>query len=182
MGDRLLLAPLKSFVLRFAAHLGFGRPQENDLPTPLIDQQQRLVTITYLDDGGASIAIGGCVLALSGAEFGALQAAIAPSPNKGADQEDDDLPMFARGIAGPLGKLEVTVKTKIDEKTQELWLQECAMQGVDTSSELRDFIYLRVYGKTYRQMCLEKANHDAKRTATLAGLIGHSWGPESDKR
>lgn len=182
MGDRLLLAPLKSCVLRLAARLGFGRAQENDLPTPLIDQQQRLVTITYLADGGASIAIGGCVLALSGAEFGALQAAIAPRPNKSADQEDDDLPMFARGIAGPLGKLEVTAKTKIDEKTHELWLQHCSMRGVDTSSVLRDFIYASVYGKTYSQMVLDKANHDAKRIATLTGLIGHSWGPESDKR
>lgn len=97
-------------------------------------------------------------------------------------QEEDDLPLFARGIAGPLGKLDIPAKTKIDEKTHELWLQQCAMQGVDTSAELRDYIYARVYGKTYRQMVLEKANHDAKRIATLAGLIGHFGAPESDEK
>lgn len=96
--------------------------------------------------------------------------------------EDDDLPMFARGIAGPLGKLDIPAKTKIDEKTNELWLQLCAMQGVDTSSELRDFIYARVYGKTYRQMALEKATHDAKRTEALASFIGTFRGPESEGR
>ncbi|QXW17443.1 hypothetical protein KXJ72_11385 [Comamonas aquatica] len=97
-------------------------------------------------------------------------------------QQDDDLPMFARGIAGPLGKLDIPAKTKIDEKTHELWLQQCALQGVDTSSVLRDFIYASVYGKTYSQMVLDKANHDAKRIATLTGLIGHFGAPESDEK
>ena len=93
--------------------------------------------------------------------------------------EDDDLPMFARGIAGPLGKLETPAKTKIDEKTHELWLQQCNLAGVDTSSVLRDFIYASVYGKTYRQMVMEKATHEAKRIEALRSFIGAFRDPES---
>jgi len=93
--------------------------------------------------------------------------------------QDDDLPMFARGITGPLGKLDIPAKTKIDERTHELWLQQCAMQGVDTSSVLRDFIYASVYGKTYRQMVLEKATHEAKRIEALTNFIGSFRAPES---
>lgn len=94
-------------------------------------------------------------------------------------QEEDDLPMFARGIAGPLGKLDTPAKTKIDAYTHELFLQYCAMRGTDTSSELRDCIYALVHGKTYRQMVLEKVNHHAKRTETLLKLIGPFEVPES---
>lgn len=94
-------------------------------------------------------------------------------------QEEDELPMFARGIAGPLGKLDIPAKTKIDEKTFELWRQQCSLHGVDTSSALRDFIYASVYGKTYRQMVLDKANHEAKRIETLASVIGLFGAPES---
>lgn len=87
-------------------------------------------------------------------------------------------PAFARGIAGPLGKLTCDAKTKIDEITQVLWLQHCAARGVDTASELRDCIYALVHGKTYRQMVLEKINHDAKRIDAMAQLIGPFGGPE----
>lgn len=92
---------------------------------------------------------------------------------------DDGLPMFARGIAGPLGKLDVPAKTKIDEQTHDLWLQDCALRGTDTSAALRDFIYATVYGKTYQQMVLEKVNHDAKRIETLARVIGPFGVPQS---
>lgn len=93
--------------------------------------------------------------------------------------EGDDMPMFARGIAGPLGKLDFPAKTKIDSHTGELFLQYCALRRTDTSAELRDCIYALVHGKTYRQMVLEKVNHDAKRTETMLKLIGHFGGPES---
>lgn len=90
-----------------------------------------------------------------------------------------DPPMFARGIAGPLGKLDLDAKTKLDENTHRLYLQLCAMCQTDVSNDLRDYIYLRVYGKTFRQMALEKSNHDADRTKALAQLIGSFQGPES---
>lgn len=95
--------------------------------------------------------------------------------------QDDDLPMFARGIAGPLGKLDTPAKTKVDAYTHELFLQYCALNGTDTSAELRDFIYLRVHGKTYRQMVMEKLNHDANRMETLRKLIGPFRGLSDDE-
>lgn len=91
---------------------------------------------------------------------------------------DDSAPMFARGIAGPLGKLTCDVKTKIDEVTHELWLQHCSQRGQDTAGVLRDCIYALVHGKTYRQMVVEKINHDDKRIGALVQLIGQFEVPE----
>lgn len=91
---------------------------------------------------------------------------------------EDHAPMFARGIAGPLGKLTCDAKTKIDEVTYELWLQHCAARGQDTAGVLRDCIYALVHGKTYRQMVVEKINHDDKRIDALAQLIGPFGAPE----
>lgn len=99
-----------------------------------------------------------------------------------ADRAETDIgePLFARGIAGPLGKLDCDAKTKIDAVTHELWLQHCAARGVDTASVLRDCIYALVHGKTYRQMVLEKINHDANRIDAMAKLIGPFGAPESN--
>lgn len=91
---------------------------------------------------------------------------------------DEPAPMFARGIAGPLGKLTCDAKTKIDEVTHELWLQHCHQRGQDTAGVLRDCIYALVHGKTYRQMVVEKINHDDKRIGALAQLIGPFGVPE----
>ena len=98
--------------------------------------------------------------------------------NQFETQTDNDTPLFARGIAGPLGKLTCDAKTKIDEVTHELWLQHCAARGQDTAGVLRDCIYALVHGKTYRQMVLEKINHDAKRIDAMAQLIGPFGAPE----
>ena len=91
---------------------------------------------------------------------------------------DESAPMFARGIAGPLGKLTCDAKTKIDEITHDLWLQHCNQRGQDTAGVLRDCIYALVHGKTYRQMVVEKINHDDKRIGALAQLIGPFGAPE----
>ena len=91
---------------------------------------------------------------------------------------DDQPPMFARGIAGPLGKLICAVKTKIDDVTYGLWLQYCAARGLDTACVLRDCIYALVHGKTYRQMVMEKINHEANRMDAMARLIDPFGGPE----
>lgn len=90
----------------------------------------------------------------------------------------DDSPMFARGIAGPLGKLDIPLRTKVDEATADLFLRHCGQQATDTSMVLRDCVYALVYGKTYRQMLVEKVNHDAQRTEALAKLIGPFGSPE----
>lgn len=94
------------------------------------------------------------------------------------DKNDLDSLQFARGIAGPLGKLDHDLKTKVDEHTHTLFLQQCAMRGIDTSAALRDCVYLMVHGKSYRQMVMEKVSHDDKRIAVLTKLIGSFGAPE----
>ena len=95
------------------------------------------------------------------------------------NQQDNDTPFFARGIRGPLGKLDQDAKTKLDEHTMELARRKAAMQGTDISGALRDLAYLWVHGKTYSQMVAEVLTHDAERTAALSKLIGTFQGPES---
>lgn len=89
-----------------------------------------------------------------------------------------ELPMFARGIAGPLGKLEHELKTKVDELTHRLFLQHCAMRGSDAAGVLRDCTYLMVHGKSYRAMVIEKVSHDEKRNEALSTLLGSFGAPE----
>ncbi len=91
---------------------------------------------------------------------------------------DDSTPAFSRGIAGPLGKLDTSLRTKVDETTADQFLHHCAHQGTDTSTLLRDCVYALVYGRTYRQMVVERINHDAKRTEALAKLIAPFGSPE----
>ncbi|UBB15452.1 hypothetical protein [Comamonas odontotermitis] len=93
--------------------------------------------------------------------------------------DHDEIPMLARGIAGPLGKLTEEAKTKIDPVTQELWLQYCASIRTDTASLLRDFIYMTVHKRSYRQLVLDKSNHEAKCIEALTKLIGSIEAPES---
>ena len=74
---------------------------------------------------------------------------------------DNFTPMFARGIAGPFGKLDTPAKTWIDSRTDELFRQKAAARRQDVSSAQRDCIYAWVHGKTYTVMVAEKALHDA---------------------
>lgn len=94
-------------------------------------------------------------------------------------QEGDDDARFSRGIAGPLGKLEHALKTKVDEHTHTLFLQQCAMQSTDASNQLRNCVYALVHGRSYDQMVVEKLSHEAQRTQALAKLIGPFGAPES---
>ncbi len=91
------------------------------------------------------------------------------------------VPQFARGISGPLGKLENDLKTKVDEHTHALFLQHCAMRRTDTANVLRDCVYALVHGKTYRQMVLEKISHEAQCADAIAKLVGPFEAPESDE-
>lgn len=90
----------------------------------------------------------------------------------------EDAPVFARGIAGPLGKLDYQLKTKVDEHTHTLFLQQCALQRTDPSNQIRNCVYALVHGKSYDQMVVERLSHDAKRTDALAKLIGPFGAPE----
>lgn len=98
------------------------------------------------------------------------------------DAEDDQGPVFSRGIAGPLGKLEHPLKTKVDEHTHALFLRQCAMQNTDASNELRNCVYAIVHGKSYDQMVIEKLSHAVQRTEALTKLIGSFGAPESGTR
>ncbi len=91
---------------------------------------------------------------------------------------DCDTPMFARGVVGPLGKLDCDLKTKVDEHTDALFRSHCAMAKSDPSAVLRDCVYALVHKRTYSQMVVEKLIHDAKRTDALQALTGLFQGPE----
>ncbi len=95
-----------------------------------------------------------------------------------AHGHDDDRPHFSRGIAGPLGKLEHVLKTKVDEHTHALFLHQCAMQRTDASNQIRNCVYALVHGKSYDQMIVERLNHDAQRTEALVKLIGPFGAPD----
>lgn len=96
------------------------------------------------------------------------------------DQLDEDAgaPMFARGIAGPLGKLDFQLKTKVDEATAEQFRRDCVLKGTDTSAELRDAIYVLTWKRSYRQMVAEKLMHDDQSASRLQSLIGPFGAPE----
>ena len=73
----------------------------------------------------------------------------------------DHTPMFARGIAGPFGKLDFPIKTWIDTHTAELFRQKAAARKQDSSAALRDCVYSWAHRKTYTLMVAEKAFHEA---------------------
>lgn len=93
--------------------------------------------------------------------------------------DQDQETAFARGIAGPLGKLTEDLKTKVDEATDKVFRRHCALSGTDPSTMLRDFVYLTSYGKTWRQMVAEKLMHDGERIGAMRKLAGPFEGPES---
>ena len=74
---------------------------------------------------------------------------------------EDHTPMFARGIAGPFGKLDFPIKTWIDTHTAELFRQKASARKQDSSAALRDCVYSWAHSKTYTLMVAEKAFHEA---------------------
>ncbi len=122
------------------------------------------------------------------AAFRAIQAALADLNAEQAervlarvqDQLDEDAgaPMFARGVAGPLGKLDIQLKTKVDESTAEQFRRNCVLKGTDTSTVLRDAIYVMTWERSYRQMVAEKLMHEEQSASRLHSLIGPFGAPE----
>lgn len=92
--------------------------------------------------------------------------------------DPQDEPAFSRGIVGPLGKLTEDLKTKVDEATDQVFRQHCAMSATDPSTLLRDFVYLTCYGKTWRAMVAEKLMHEDKRSEAMRKLAGPFQGLE----
>ncbi|WP_314972851.1 hypothetical protein [Comamonas testosteroni] len=91
---------------------------------------------------------------------------------------DEHTPMFARGIAGPLGKLDHELKTKVDEVTFHRFRKSCALMDIDTSARIRDAIYVLEWKKPYWQMVAEKRSHEAEHSQGLQALVGHIQAPE----
>lgn len=85
---------------------------------------------------------------------------------------------FARGIAGPLGKLDCLVKTHIDEITNEGLLRKCNAFGTDRSSLMRNCVYTLVHDKSYDEMVIERLSHNVQRTNALSKLLGQFQAPE----
>ncbi|MEQ6475122.1 hypothetical protein [Comamonas sp. wu1-DMT] len=91
---------------------------------------------------------------------------------------DEHTPMFARGIAAPLGKLDHELKTKVDEVTFHRFRRSCALLELDTSARIRDAIYVLEWKKPYRQMVAEKMLHEDEHSQGLLALVGHVQAPE----
>ncbi|CUB01417.1 hypothetical protein [Comamonas thiooxydans] len=91
---------------------------------------------------------------------------------------DELTPMFARGIAGPLGKLDHELKTKVDEVTFHRFRRSCALLKLDTSARIRDAIYVLEWQKPYRQMVAERMLHEDEHSQGLQALVGHVQAPE----
>ena len=91
---------------------------------------------------------------------------------------DEPAPMFARGIAGPLGKLDHELKTKVDEVTFNRFRRSCALLETDTSARIRDAIYVLEWKKPYRQMVAERMLHEDEHSQGLQALVGHIQAPE----
>ncbi|WKL16575.1 hypothetical protein QYQ99_03195 [Comamonas testosteroni] len=91
---------------------------------------------------------------------------------------DEHTPMFARGIAGPLGKVTHELKTKVDEVTFHRFRRSCALLQTDTSARLRDAVYVLEWQKPYRQMVAERMLHEDEHSQGLLALVGHIQAPE----
>ncbi|MDB5253879.1 MAG: hypothetical protein JWP27_3048, partial [Flaviaesturariibacter sp.] len=66
--------------------------------------------------------------------------------------------MFSRrGMIAPLGTLTEQAKTYVDFDTMQKFRAMVNDAGMDLSSALRDWIYLKVHGKTYTDFCVDAA-------------------------
>lgn len=71
---------------------------------------------------------------------------------------DNDEVLFARnGMLSPLGTLTEEAKTKIDFETLQAFRTLVNDAGMDVSGALRDWIYLKVHGKTFTAFCVHAA-------------------------
>jgi hypothetical protein len=63
--------------------------------------------------------------------------------------DSDDIAFSRSGSAGPFGNLEDPMKTHVDLDTGLAFRRMCREAGGDTAKVIRNFIYLKVHGKTY---------------------------------
>lgn len=72
------------------------------------------------------------------------------------DHREDEHAVFSRtGMVAPMGTLIDPLKTFVDPDTAAAFRKKVAAADTDVSGALRDWVYLTVHGKTYRQICAE---------------------------
>ncbi|MEG0139190.1 MAG: hypothetical protein RR818_02500 [Citrobacter sp.] len=141
----------------------------------MADSAKRIAQLAHLSNAQKA-ALGAVLNALQGLSPGDAQEVLDHAIGHLA--VDDQTPMFARGIAGPLGKLDHELKTKVDEVTFHRFRRSCALMEIDTSARIRDAIYVLEWKKPYWQMVAEKRSHEAEHSQGLQALVGHAQAPE----
>ena len=68
------------------------------------------------------------------------------------DDQELSLQMSRAGIACPMGKLFGELKTKVDCETDLAFRKLVNEAGTDVAGALRDWIYLKVHGKTFTDL------------------------------
>ena len=71
--------------------------------------------------------------------------------------QNDDTPFSRTGMTAPMGALIDELKTKVDPDTAALFRKKVHEAGMDSSSAVRDWVYLMVHGRTYTDICLDAA-------------------------
>lgn len=79
------------------------------------------------------------------------------------DDDHDDIAMSRTGMVGPMGTLIDDLKTKVDPDTGAAFRKLCAEADMDHSSAIRDWVYLKVHGKTYTEMLVDAAKTKRER-------------------
>ena len=87
--------------------------------------------------------------------------------------QKDDVMLSRTGMISPLGTLTEEAKTKIDFETLQAFRVLVREADMDVSGALRDWIYLKVHGKTFTAMCVHAAE---VKSAKLFGT-GHIDAP-----
>jgi hypothetical protein len=86
---------------------------------------------------------------------------------------DDDMQRSRAGTVSPFGTLTEPAKTWVDFNTMQAFRAMVSEADMDVSSAIRDWIYLKVHGKTFTDFCV----HASKVKA--AKLFGP--GPNEDR-
>lgn len=73
------------------------------------------------------------------------------------DDDNDESQCSRTGMVPPMGTLIDEVKTKVDPDTAAAFRKLVNEAGTDVAGALRDWIYLKVHGDTYTDICLREA-------------------------
>ena len=73
------------------------------------------------------------------------------------DQSQAEPACSRTGMVAPMGTLIDEVKTKVDPDTAAAFRKLVHEAGTDVAGAMRDWIYLKVHGETYTDICLREA-------------------------